>query len=225
MREERVCGCWLLMPSKNRTFFSKELPCFELTEKTDRLYAVIHSCFYDANKCDMMDFNTFVASLIKGNIRFVQNIKVKFVEICFFDFECWKCHKKNNVYFITRFISTDGVSVSPDDFQFEDMDAYPILEDLEFNPMIVSGVEQYIRSHPEKGLIMGRVKPRYIGTKQTSCLSFGCAFCDSPFGKNYINDDINELIYCSDELQKALIEIHGDITIPANRWHRRTESQ
>lgn len=226
MRKERVCGCWLLMSPKSLSFFfHQELPCFELIETTNGLQAVIYSGFYNFDKCDTIDFNTFVVSLIKGDIKFAQNIKVKFIEICLFDYVCWKCHKRNNIYFINRFISTEGVSISHDDLQIEDIESCPFIENLEFNPIIVNAIEQYIKNHPEKNIIMGKIKSRYSGTMQTSYPSFGCAFCDSLFGKFYIQEYMNELIYCSDALQKALIEIHDNIIIPANRWYKRTKNQ
>lgn len=225
MRKERVCGCWLLLPQKSSPSLPKYLPCFKLIEETDRLHAAIHSNFYDTNKYDTLDFDSFIISLIKGNIKFAQNIKVKFIEICLFDFKCWKCNKISQVYFINRFISADGVSISPDDIQLEDIESFPIIENLEFNPIIVNAIEQYIRIHPEKNIIMGKIKPRYSGTRQQSYPSFGCAFCDSIFGKSYIQEIIYELIYCSDTLPKALIEINENIIMPANRWYRKTVNQ
>lgn len=33
MRKERVCGCWLLLPTRNSSYQEQSLPCFNLISK------------------------------------------------------------------------------------------------------------------------------------------------------------------------------------------------
>lgn len=221
MRADRVCGCWLLMPSKTSYTISQYLPCFKLTEDSTNLYVTINSNIYNENSCEILDFDTFIPNLIKGNIRFTKTIMVKYIEVCFFKIKCWNCNKINNIYFINRFISSDGISVSYDDFQIDDYENYTYLENLEFNPIIINAIENYIKKHPTKNIIMGKIKSRYSKTMKNSYMSFGCAFCDKLFGKYYIQEVKDEIIYSTDLLQKEIIEIPQNFSIPANKWYKK----
>ena len=96
MREERICGCWLLMPAKNSVFLPNNMPCFKLSEKSDVIQVFLNSEFDVANS-NVIALDAFIPSLIKGNIRFAQKMQVKYIEVCFVDMQCWKCHKENQV--------------------------------------------------------------------------------------------------------------------------------
>lgn len=221
MRKDRVCGCWLLMPSNTSYTISQNLPCFKLTEDSANLYVTINSNIYNENNCEILNFDTFISNLIKGNIRFTKSIIVKYIEVCFIKIKCWNCNKINNIYFINRYISSDGISVSCDDFQLDGYENYNYLENLEFNPTIINAIENYIKKHPTKNLIMGKIKSRYSNTMKTSYMSFGCAFCDKLFGKFYIQEVKDEIIYSTDLLQKEIIEIPQNFSIPANKWYKK----
>ena len=209
MREERICGCWLLMPAKNSVFLPNNMPCFKLSEKSDAIQVFLNSEFDDDNS-NVIALDAFIPSLIRGNIRFAQRILVKYIEVCFVDMQCWKCHKENQVYFINRLRSSDGISVPYNNAS---------MDELEFNPLIIKSIAQYITTHPESGIKMGKIKPRFSKTVGESYPSFGCAYCDSIFGNHFVQEAMLEMRYYSNSLPKAQIEIQGEIYMPADCWY------
>ena len=209
MREERMCGCWLLMSAKNRVFLPNNMPCFSLSEKSDAIQVFLNSG-YDHDASDAMPLDTFIPSLIKGNIKFAEKMRVKYVDVCFFETNCWKCNKKFHAYFVRRILSSDGSSVP----RSNDLDCQ-----IEFMPMVADAVEQYVKTHSELGIRMGNIKPRFSRTRDEQYISFGCPFCDSIYGNYYYNDDVSEMIYCS--LPEYRIEIPNGALVPANRWYKR----
>lgn len=211
MREERVCGCWLLMPAKNSVFFPNNMPCFKLSEKSDAIQVFLNSEF-DNDDSNVIALDAFISSLIKGNIRFAQKMTVKYIEVCFFDMKCWKCHKENQVYFINRLFSLDGISVPCNSAS---------MDKLEFNPLIIKSIEQYVNSHPEMEIRMGKIKSRFSKTVGEFYPSFGCTYCDSIFGNHFVQEEMMEMRYYSKDLLKARIEIQGDISIPADCWYKK----
>lgn len=211
MREKRICGCWLLMPAKNSVFLPNNMPCFKLSEKSDVIQVFLNSEF-DNDNSNVMTLETFIPALIKGNIRFAQKMQLKYIEVCFFDMKCWKCHKENQVYFISRLLSSDGISVPCNNAS---------MDELEFNPLIIKSIEQYVSSHPEMEIKMGKIKPRFSKTVGESYPSFGCAYCDSLFGNHFVQEEMMEMMYYSNSLPKAQIEIQGDISIPTDCWYKK----
>ncbi len=211
MRKERVCGCWLLMSKKYDISIPNDMPCFELSEQSDGIYVYLNSDFEDES-LNMVRLDAFILSLIKGNIKFVQNMCVRYIEVCFFKTECWKCHKDFHVYFIKRLLSSDGVPIQCDD-DFNDM--------FEFKPMVINAVEQFVKVHPEIGVRMGKIKQHFSKTRNEYYPSFGCTFCDSLYGNYYYKDDVNELIYC--QLPEYRIEIPKGIDVSVKRWYKKKD--
>lgn len=209
MRKERVCGCWLLMPTSNSSFMSDELPCFKLDEAFDGIQVFLNSGF-DADDSDAMLLDTFIPSLIKGDIKFAEKMNVKYVDVCFFETNCWKCHKEFHAYFINRMHFSDGSSVP----RSSDLDCQ-----IEFMPIVADTVEQYVKAHPELGIRMGNIKPRFSRTRDEQYISFGCPFCDSLYGDFYYNEDVREMIYCS--LPEYRIGMPNGVLVPANCWYKR----
>ena len=210
MRTGRVCGCWLLMPSKFYPRYESSLPCFDLAELNGDELVCLNGKFYGELYNDglsNMSLNDFIPSLIQGKIQYLKEIRVKYVEIRFFKYECWKCHKQSDVYFVHETVSENGIetgtTIDP------------------FTPQLAKGVKEYIKNHPEEKLIMGDIKPRFSKTRKQEYPSFGCPYCDSLFGQHYINDDINELCYDVKSLQKARIEIPDGIIASTNLWYKQ----
>lgn len=212
MREERVCGCWLLMSTKCGVPIPNDMPCFELSEQSDGIYVSLNSDnldFGDDNS-DIVKLDAFIPYLIKGNIKFVRNMCVKYIEVSFFTTECWKCHKEFHVYFIKRLLSSDGVPVQ----------CYSDFNDkFEFKAVVINAVEQFVKTHPEIGVRMGKIKQRFSNTRNEYYSSFGCPFCDSLYGDFYYKDAINEMIYCS--LPEYRIEIPSGIDVQVKRWYKK----
>lgn len=205
MHEERVCGCWLLLPSKNG--FSPTIgdePCFSLFDKNGKLEVLLNKVWEEEITIELSDF---ISSLIKGNIRHADKIKIKYVDVCFYKKECWKCHRESDVYFVYKSISEDDIEIEGG------------IEN--FNPNLIKGIKQYIKDHPEKGIALGEIKPRLSRTIQETYPSFGCAYCDSLFGKFFIQDSFAEMIYYANKLPKARIEITDDIVVNVGLWYKR----
>ena len=147
-----------------------------------------------------------------GKIRFVKQTEINKVELCFYKNGCWKCHRKNDVYFVNRLFSQEGVMI---DGQHLMMD-----EDITFNPSIIKGLKKYIYEHPSETFIMGEIKPRYSKTIGEAYPSFGCAQCDSIFGNFYLQENMMELMYCTDSLRKAIITLDEPIKVLAHCWYK-----
>lgn len=211
MRNERVCGCWLLMPTKNSVFLPNYMPCFKLSENSNKIEVFLNSEFNN-DSSNIITLDDFIQDLIKGNIRFAKKMLVKYIEVCFLNMTCWKCHKLNQVYFIKRLLSQDGISVTYNSF---------LHNELEFNPLIINSIEQYIKTHPELKIKMGEIKSRYSKTVNGAYTSFGCAYCDSIFGNHFVHENIMEIKYNSNYLPKAMIEIKDAFITTADCWYKK----
>ena len=203
MRQERVCGCWMLLPSFRKIVLSK-LPCFYVQEMRGEVSVLLHKIREEEQS---LPLNDFIQSILLGNIRYADTMKVRYVEVCFYQKICWKCHEKNHIYLVNKLISTEGIEIeSGIDCFYEE---------------IIDGVKQYVSVHPDLALTIGNIKPRYSRNLHGTYMSFGCAYCDSLFGNTYIQDAYANLVFCAKTLPKALIEITKDLVVPANRWYKR----
>jgi len=211
MREERICGCWLLLPSANSSYQEPSLPCFNLISKTDKAMVCLNSKL-DDNSTNQIELSSFLHSIIDGKIRFTEQAEINKVELCFYKNRCWKCHRENDVYFVNRLFSQKGVVIDGQNLMID--------EDLTFNPSIIKGFKRYIQEHPSETFIMGEIKPRYSKTIGEAYPSFGCAQCDSIFGNFYLHEDILELRYYTERLRKAIIILDEPITVSAHCWYK-----
>lgn len=203
MRQERVCGCWMLMPSFRKIVLSK-LPCFYIQDIRGEISVLLHKIREEEYSLPLDDF---IHSMILGNIRYAETMKVKYVEVCFYQKICWKCHEKNHIYLINKLVSAEGIEIE------SGIDC--------FYAEIVDGVKQYIDAHPELNLKAGDIKPRYSKFHHGAHMSFGCAYCDSLFGHTYVQDAYDNLVFCVKTLPKARIIINKDFVVPAKRWYKR----
>lgn len=209
MRKERVCGCWLLLPTRNSSYQERSLPCFSLISKTDKEVVCLNSKL-DDNSTNQIELSIFLHSIIDGKIRFAEQAEINKVELCFYKNECWKCHRENDVYFVNRLFSQKGVVIDVQNLMMD--------EDLTFNPSIIKGFQRYIQEHPSETFILGDIKPRYSKTIGEAYPSFGCAQCDSIFGNFYLQENMDELIYCTDSLRKAIITLDEPIKVSVHCW-------
>ena len=207
MHEERVCGCWLLLPSKNSSYQQPELPCFNIEFQTEKKLVYLNSR-YNKSSNNLFDLSEFLYSLIDGKIRFAEQIEVNKAELCFYKNECWKCHTENDVYFVNRLFSQEGAVIDGQQLN------------ITFNPSIITGLKNYIQEHPSEKFIMGEIKQRYSNTVKQAYPSFGCSQCDSIFGKFYLQEDIMELGYNTDHLRKVIITLDTPIKVPAHCWYK-----
>lgn len=134
MRKERVCGCWLVLPTRNSSYQEESLPCFNLLSQTDKEIVCLNSNL-DDNSNNRIELSTFLRSIIDGKIRFAEQTEITKVELCFYKNECWKCHRENDVYFVNRLFSREGVMVDGQHLMAD--------EDITFNPSIIKGLKKY----------------------------------------------------------------------------------
>lgn len=215
MREERVCGCWLRIPSKLGGFWNHELPVFNVEEDND-IQVLLNGEYY-STKNDKLKIQDFISLIIQGKIRWLKESKAKYVDISFGKNKCWRCHRESDVYAIYQVISEDGIRL---DHNMADID-------FTFLPSVVRGALKYVKEHPERKIIMGTIKKRYSKTVRDSYMSFGCAFCDALFGNFYLRhpdigdyDFEEQTVFDIDEFEKNLvrIELDNEIMLPARRW-------
>lgn len=204
MRKERVCGCWLILDSKGVYYTYDKLPYFPMYEDADKGIKVVLATTLKEDKSLLLP--DFVSSIIQGKIKHVDSIRIKYVDVRFYKKTCWKCKRENDTYFVYKTISEDG------------MDIEGGIDSL--NPILVNGIQEYIRNHPERNLVLGPIKPRYSKTVDDTYMSFGCAYCDSIFGAYYQSDDYMEMIYSAKSLPSAIIELEEAISVPANIWQK-----
>lgn len=211
MREERVCGCWLLLPAANSSYQAESLPCFSLVSQTNKEFVCLNSVMND-NPDNQIELSMFLHSLIEGKIRFAEQAEINKVELCFYKNRCWKCHLENDVYFVNRVFSQVGVIIDAQHLMTD--------EDITFNPSIIRGLKKYMQEHQFETFIMGEIKPRYSKTVGEAYPSFGCAQCDSIFGNFYLQENLMELMYCTDSLRKAIITLDTPITVSTHFWYK-----
>ncbi len=204
MRKERVCGCWLILDSKRVSYTYEKLPCFPMYDDVDDKIKVVLATIYEEENSLLL--SDFVSSIIQGKIRYVDSTTIKYVDVRFYKKTCWKCKRENDTYFVYKTFSEDG------------MDIEGGIDSL--NPILVKGIQEYIRNHPERNLVLGQIKPRYSRTVNGTYMSFGCAYCDSIFGAYYQSDDFMEMIYSAKSLPSAIIELDEPILVPTNSWYK-----
>lgn len=203
MRQERVCGCWLVLPGKLNRFSPSKYPCFPIEDGSEEAQILLSEVWEEKTTLLLSDF---ISSLIRGRIRYAETAKIKYVDVRFYKIDCWKCGRTNDAYFVYKTISEDGIEVEGG------IDC--------FNPSLIKGIRKFIQEHPETNIILGEIKPRYSRTVKESYTSFGCKYCDSLFGNFFINDTFMEVIYSARSLPRALIEINEDVIVNANCWYK-----
>ena len=209
MRDERVCGCWLLLPAKNPSYHPPHLPCFPLISHLGKELVCLNTAF-DEITDEQFELTEFLCSIINGNIKFTENAEIDKVELCFYTYDCWKCHKENDLFFINRLFTKEGKII----------DGHLLDEEITFNPSIIQGLKKYIKERPSETFVMGEIKPRYSKTAGESYPSFGCIQCDSIFGNLFLQDIVMELMYDTDSLRKAIIPLDESIKVHFQYWYK-----
>lgn len=157
----------------------------------------------------IIPFKNFIRSIIVGKVRYASIETISSVEVCFYQKECWKCHRPSYQYWVSKLISDKGV-------------IFRLAFSEEISPTdenIANGVTQYLRALPNSNIIMGEVKPRYSKTRRQSYRSFGCPYCDSLFGDYFAMDDQMEMMYEEDRLPHAIIKLPKSFTFAVNQWY------
>jgi len=106
-------------------------------------------------------------------------------KVLIFDYDCWKCDKTSNIYYI----------------------GYPCGASSEdsFNPDVVRFVKGLKKKDVGRELFVGDVKERYSRTVGYSYTSFGCYYCDSIFGDFYIFNEVDFWFYPGEEPSHMIV--------------------
>lgn len=201
MRQDRTCGCWLIMPSTlDRFSKDSDLPCFSLTEEYD----------VKINSSTVISLPDFIRAIVVGNVRRAQELRVQAADVYVFQEQCYKCGSPNYVYFIKRLVTDNGaVLLYLKDFA----------DNLTFNPYVIRGVQKAMSQQGNTNVHLSIIKERYSHTRNETYISFGCHRCDSLFGDWFIQDSILDLIYDDDESKIIHIDIKdANIVIPMTYW-------
>ena len=106
-------------------------------------------------------------------------------KVLIFDYECWKCYKTSNIYYIGH----------PFGASSEDS----------FNPDVVEFVKGLRKEDVGRELFVGEVKERYSRTVGYSYTSFGCYYCDAIFGDFYIFNEVDFWFYEGEEPSHMIV--------------------
>lgn len=208
MRQDKVCGCWLIIPAINPPYIDHTLPCFELTEEADKIMVLLNKSMYDDNGNKLyLELEYFTNELICGRIRHCNEIAVKYAHIKFVSNTCWSCGANNFIYNVESFISADGRITSPS------------VENITYQPYIIEGVRNFIKEHPQYDIKIGAIKERFSRTVNKTYMSFGCYQCDALFGNFFINDVLMDAYY-SKGIEFDLDISNQGIKAPASFWYQ-----
>lgn len=206
MLEDNTFGCWLLLPVDRYVDFNRNTPCFMLSETNEQIEVTLYSTYY-YDKGVSIEIKDFIDSLIKGKIKKANKMIVKYAEVIFINYTCWKCRSYNHVYYIKSLQSKEGVIIT----DVED-------DKIKFNPQLIEAIKSHIENNKEKNIRLGEIKQRYSKSMDESYTSFGCINCNNIFGKIFVDDIISEDYYTPNS---SYIEMgNNDFEIEANCWYK-----
>lgn len=209
-----VIGCWLF---KNEPYQSTELerlPLFGLSvkENIDEDGVVTWPIMVSLKERKELPLAIFIRDFLLGKIKFCNTLDVQKLEIRFIQMNCWKCGKKNYIYYIGNFISPCNAITFHGDIESWDS------EKLIFSPEIKSKVIEYTKA---KHLNLATIKERYSKTVGNSYMSFGCSHCDSLFGDHFVSEAILDTWYGDGVIDKMFIcreELNIDLRRDLPHW-------
>lgn len=201
--QDGITGCWFF--EKPLSKFSEERPDLPLfyVERDENQNLLVN--LGSRRKIELREFLlNFIAEKIqfRPSTKTNKNQKVDFV---FFEMDCWKCKRKNHLYYIDNaFASACNVKIKPDEALWESTN-------MEYLPEIVSAAKNLAEKMNFK---LGEIKHRHSHTVGKEYVSFGCYSCDSIFGDFYVFEAKIDLIYDPDKtIYSEEIELDREFTI------------
>ena len=185
-----------------------EIACFSLHRNENAMVVTIAN-----SKIPLV---TFLKKGLEDKIEHLTKAKITAVDVIFEQYNCWRCHKPHSIPFVRYLVNEKGTRVKDDNHYSEQSKIN--IPDLRFGKDFLDIVKSYIENHPEKGFVMGEVKPRHSKTKNEEYMSFGCPECDAIVGDFYLNDLEMDLIYVTDENKMDRIQLKTPFEIPINDW-------
>lgn len=195
-KRDGIRACWLMgkkviIPDEPQ----KDIPFFILDISDDKVFSI--------RVCDNNHtIRDFIEALLLKRVRFCKNLKSRLrqkLHIVFYEKECWRCKKKTHVYFIKKPYQS---------FCGNGLGGYvPIgsMREYVFRPEVLEAVYAFLKTDEAASLRVGEIKNRY--SKMESCwsYSFGCFWCDAPFGDRFLYQEIWEA-YHNDKIKKVSFE-------------------
>lgn len=191
MRQRRyerdgVRGCWFFRRPPAPLYRGGEtgpelearhdLPLFHLYVNADGSFNIALN-----NRLHRLD--TFVAALLRGQVRFCQTAKggdVMRLRAVFFEMDCQQCGRRSHLYFVdTTQEGACGVRFKPD--------AHWYSTDYAFHPDMLNALRRYRESERGARLRMGEIKYRHSPREEQRYLSFGCHACDTIFDRDTVD--------------------------------------
>ena len=206
-----VLGCWLFEnPISKLTSERPDLPLFSVEDKKD---STLQVNLGDRKKVDL---HTFLENFISNNIQFRHTAKTKtnqLVNLVFYKFECWKCHKINYLYYVdTPFYSSCNAEIQPHEALWES-------NNMEYRPEIIELAQKFVGSRNDLNLNLGQIKKRYSKTVSDSYISFGCYNCESIFGDFFVMEAKIDIMHRPHELShQGEIELKEIVELPIRHW-------
>lgn len=195
-----VRGCWLFeKPIQKRYQERPDLPLFYVENQNEQLFVNLG----DRRKISILEFLTH---FINDKIQFRNKAickKNQIVELVFYDYDCWKCKKKNHLYYVNNpFLSACNAKIHA-------KEALWASNSMEYRHEIIQEAKKILS---QQNLHLGDIKQRYSKTVGDSYMSFGCYNCDSIFGDFYILDAKLGIMYDDKKIiHKVGVEINEKI--------------
>lgn len=141
-------------------------------------------------------------SVVSPMLNDEKYIDIKTVKVRFIPIECYCCGQEHYVYHVIGLFNESMPSLST----YEGIHN-AFIEVDNFDPILVSGVKQYLANHPELHYIMGEIKERFSKTMNQSYMSFGCPECDALVGDHYLQEAFWDMEYEPDDEFVHIIEL------------------
>lgn len=183
-KESNVRGCWFFRsaPKELREFegehlkANKEIPSF-------RIFKDDNSKIIAQLKHTQIPLKNLVRQLLKGKLKFCENIRLKpkqEVTIIFFETKCWKCHKSQHLWTVKQNLVT--VCNQP----YYIMNSMWDNKDFDKSPKIYNAIIEFLQTEQGKNLKIGQLKNRFSKSVKSNYLSHGCVYCDAIFGDFFL---------------------------------------
>lgn len=145
----------------------------------------------------MISLAQFIDCVLSDRIVFHKKTLITDIDVMFVPTKCYRCNTEHNVYIVNGIFDEFGVRHSPYNLDI------PI--DLHFDEKVRSVIRNYIKTNPQRNIVMGDIKYRYSKTVDMQYLSFGCPRCDAMVG-NYYLDEI-KMDYMYEEAPDKMIKL------------------
>lgn len=226
-KRDGITGCWFFRKppfDSDNWQANKELPLFQILsdQASDQPFSVYAPSFHCYEEKPLHIYN-FVLSLLERKIRYRSLMTpnhIQTVKVIFISEKCWKCKRTSHVFFVEKpYCSRCRHRMQERENSLPGGGAEEM--HYEFRPEIISAVQKFVMSNPNKQLKIGKIKIRSSKTDERSYMSFGCFYCDALFGNVFLYEikfreaRIYNISYTAFET-----EVLADISFdePHNHW-------